>query len=178
MTALSGSARAAGSVIMARQPGGVLQSILQLDASSRFGVEQRKGSGQAYVLVRCPGGLSIMARDVTTLNGLATAVMDARAYLLRQGGEEFRCGTDTPDAVQRRFAALGVGWCDPFEIPEPVDWSQWLSVEETMAVLQVSRQTLTNWLDKGTGPRRYHYGSRLAYRRSEVLTVRNERAAA
>ena len=157
---------------------GQVQVGLRLTKTSSFDVETRSGTGGRYVLVRCPGGLSIMAREVEALDALATAVMDARASLLTGTDGEYRCGTDTPDAVQRRFTALGLGWCDPFEIPDPVDWSQWLSVEDTMAVLGVSRQTLTNWLDNGTGPRRYRYGSRLAYRRAEVLAVRDERAAA
>lgn len=165
---------------MARIPesGGQVQVGLRLTRSSSFEVETRSGTGGRYVLVRCPDGLSVMAREVQALEALATAVMDARAALLTGTEDAYRCGTDTPDAVQRRYTALGLGWCDPLEIPEPVDWSQWLSVEETMTVLGVSRQTLSNWLDKGTGPRRFHYGSRLAYRRGDVLATRDERAAA
>lgn len=160
------------------ESGGQVQVGLRLTKCSSFEVEARSGTGGRYVLVRCPDGLSVMAREVEALDALASAVMDARAALLTGTTHEYRCGTDTPDALQRRFTALGLGWCDPLEILDPVDWSQWLSVDETMAVLGVSRQTLTNWLDKGTGPRRFHYGSRLAYRRAEVLAVRDERAAA
>ena len=86
---------------------------------SSFEVESRSGAGGRYVLVRCPDGLSVLAREVEALEALATAVMDARAALLAGTDGAYRCGSDTPDAVQRRYTALGLGWRDPIEEEPP-----------------------------------------------------------
>src|SRR4051812_28714659 len=91
----------------------VLRSLLHLRQSSRYMVDACTAPSGPYVVVKCPGGLSLLACDVEPLEALATAVMDARAALLTSSGEGWRCGDDTPDPLQRRFTALGVGWRDP-----------------------------------------------------------------
>ena len=176
---------------------GALQTILQLGSSARFAVEGRSRAGQAYVLLRCPAGLSLLTGEVSVLNALATAVMDARAQLLTAAGEGYRCGEDAPDALQRRYTALGLGWRDPIEedpdrsatglceppvLPAPmvdlsVDGPVWLSAEETAAALGVSLTTLKDTRVQ-MGLRRHRSGGRFVYWRSEVLAVREKRSVA
>lgn len=136
---------------------GTLQTILQLSGAARFGVEARARSGRPFVLLRCPQGLSMVTGDVAALEALATAVMDARAALLAASGQVWRCGEDSPDVLQRRYTALGLGWRDPIEeespgceepervLGEPPDQvSVWLSVEEASELSGVAVTTLKN----------------------------------
>lgn len=136
----------------------VLRSLLHLRRSSRYVVDACTASSGPYVVVRCPGGLSLLACEVEPLDALATAVMDARAALLAASDDVWRCGDDTPDPVQRRYSALGLGWRDPIEeespgreepsqrLPgEPPDQvSEWLSVEEASELSGVAVTTLKN----------------------------------
>ena len=59
----------------------VLRSLLHLRRSSRYMVDACMAPSGPYVVVKCPGGLSLLACDVEPLEALATAVMDARAAL-------------------------------------------------------------------------------------------------
>ncbi|BAK37952.1 hypothetical protein MLP_49380 [Microlunatus phosphovorus NM-1] len=164
-----------------------LQTILQLSETARFGVEARARSGRPFVLLRCPAGLSLVTGDVAALDALATAVMDARAALLTACGQVWRCGEDSPDVLQRRYTALGLGWRDPIEeespgreeptrrMPgEPPDGiSDWLSVEEASELSGVAVTTLKN------GEWRRAHGlvadkdsrHRLTFRREDVVAL-------
>jgi len=166
---------------------GTLQTILQLSGAARFGVEARARSGRAVVLLRCPAGLSLVTGDVAALEALATAVMDARAALLAASGQVWRCGEDSPDVLQRRYTALGLGWQDPIEeespqredpsprvVGEPPDRiSEWLSVEEASDLSGVAVTTLKN------GEWRRAHGlvadkdsrHRLMFRREDVIAL-------
>jgi hypothetical protein len=161
-----------------------LQTILQLSETARFGVEARARSGRPFVLLRCPAGLSLVTGDVAAL---ATAVMDARAALLAASGQVWRCGEDSPDVLQRRYTALGLGWRDPIEeestgceepservTGEPPDQvSEWLTVEEAADLAAIAVTTL-----KSTEWRRAHglvahkdSRHRLTFRREDVIAL-------
>lgn len=165
----------------------VLRSLLHLRRSSRYTVDACTATSGPYVVLRCPGGLSLLACDVEPLDALATAVMDARAALLAASDQVWRCGEDSPDVVQRRYSALGLGWQDPIaeESPgreepsqrlpgEPPDEvSEWLSVEEASELSGVAVTTLKNgeW-------RRAHElvadkdsRHRLMFRREDVIAL-------
>lgn len=172
----------------------VLRSLLHLRRSSRYMVDACTAPSGPYVVVKCPGGLSLLACDVEPLEALATAVMDARAALLTSAGEGWRCGDDTPDPLQRRFTALGVGWRDPIrddvaqadtlaELPpvESVNLSEdgpvWLSSEETAVVMGVSLTTLTaNRVAMGL--HRHRSGGQFMYKRAEVVAALERRSVA
>ena len=72
--------------------------------------------------------------------------------------EVWRCGEDSPDVLQRRYTALGLGWRDPIEeesperedpsprvVGEPPDRvSEWLTVEEAADLAAIAVTTLKN----------------------------------
>ena len=166
---------------------GTLQTILQLSGAARFGVESRARSGQPFVLVRCPAGLSLVTGDVAALDALATAVMDARAALLAASGQVWRCGEDSPDVLQRRYTALGLGWRDPIEeespqredpsprlVGEPPDRvSEWLTVEEAADLAAIAVTTLKNTEWRQAHGLVAHKDSRhrLTFRREDVIAL-------
>ena len=165
---------------------GTLQTILQLSGTARFGVEARARSGRPFVLLRCPAGLSLVTGDVAALEALATAVMDARAALLAASGQVWRCGEDSPDVLQRRYTALGLGWRDPIEeespqledpsprVGEPPDRiSEWLSVEEASDLSGVAVTTLKNTEWRRAHGLVAHKDSRhrLTFRREDVIAL-------
>ena len=165
----------------------VLRSLLHLRRSSRYTVDACAATSGPYVVLRCPGGLSLLACDVEPLDALATAVMDARAALLGASDDVWRCGEDSPDILQRRYTALGLGWHDPIEEEspgreeptqrrpgEPPDQvSEWLSVEEASELSGVAVTTLKN------GEWRRAHGlvadkdsrHRLTFRREDVIAL-------
>lgn len=68
-------------------------------------------------------------------------------------------------------------WSDPVEIAT-VDPAEWISPTETAELLEITRNTLaTSWVHSHIGPRRYRVQGAFVYRRSEVETVRDHRAA-
>ena len=165
----------------------VLRSLLHLRRSSRYTVDACAATSGPYVVVRCPGGLSLLACDVEPLDALATAVMDARAALLASSDDVWWCGEDSPDVLQRRYTALGLGWRDPIEeespqredpsprvVGEPPERiSEWLSVEEASDLSGVAVTTLKNgeWrrahgLVAGKDSRH-----RLTFRREDVIAL-------
>lgn len=172
----------------------VLRSLLQLRPSSRYSVEACTTTSGPYVMVRCPAGLTLMSAEVDALDGLATAVMEARAALLMLLDEAWRCGDDTPDPVQRSYTALGLGWSDPIqdELDQAKQWSElppvesvdlsedgpvWLSSEETAVVLGVSLTTLKD-NRVAMGLRRHRSGGQFMYKRAEVVAALERRSVA
>ena len=166
---------------------GTLQTILQLSGAAGFGVEARARSGRPFVLLRCPAGLSLVTGDVAALEALATAVMDARAALLAASGQVWRCGEDSPDVLQRRYTALGLGWRDPIEEEspgceepservsgEPPDRvSEWLTVEEAADLAAIAVTTLKNTEWRRAHGLVAHKDSRhrLTFRREDVIAL-------
>ena len=167
---------------------GPLRLLLQLQASSRFAVTACTAVAGPYVLVQCPAGLSLVAAEVEALDGLASAVMEARAALLQATGQVWRCGEDTPDELERSYTGLGIGWRDvpPRSKREPLvlvdlsaDGPEWLTTDEAAAALGIAVNTLkTAWVTNGVGPTRHRVDGRFVYRRGEVIAVRDQRRVA